>query len=277
MRGLQTTAAILIVTFSSTISAGPTELNLAELDRITAGGASEHDNGVDPHVNGGANDENNDTNPDVGGGVIVGNDSEGTFSETANVTLSDNAQQGAGAINLVNSSDSLVGDGVNVWDGTLVSIVGFGPGEGGAASNGGATYLIEQANLIEQNARSEDVATVSEYDRAERTEQVVEVFVPDESEPPTTITTHSDRSPFSLREAQAEYIVIDDSQITVTRLNEITLSGSAQQDARAVNLVNAAGSAVANGVNIAVNLTGELTTSGQMLELSQTNTVSQTR
>jgi hypothetical protein len=262
MHYLPKLAVALIAAFSSAALAGPTELSMDELDRITAGGANDQTGGGELNASGGA---------------IVGNDSEANWSWTANVVLSDNAQEGAQALNLVNSSNSMVADGVNVWDGTLLSIVGFGTGEGGTAAEGGATYLIEQANVIEQNERSDDVATLATYDRAERTLQEVEVFVPDETEPPVTINTHSDRSPFFLRDAQAEYIVIDDSEIVVTHLNEVLLSGSAQQNAQAVNLVNAAGSAVANGVNIAVNLTGELTTSGQMLELSQRNVVTQAR
>ncbi|MCP4431596.1 MAG: hypothetical protein GY806_11505 [Gammaproteobacteria bacterium] len=59
------------------------------------------------------------------------------------------------------------------------------------------------------------------------------------------------RSPFELSDAQAEYIVVDDSSLSVTTSYVLTVSGSAQSGVRAMNVVNSAGSAVANGVNVA--------------------------
>ena len=84
-------------------------------------------------------------------------------------------------------------------------------------------------------------------------------------------TTHV-RAPFRLRNAQAEYIVVDESSLDVTHDYSVTLSGSAQRDARAVNLVNAGGSLVANAVNIA-----RTPNVGPSLNLSQVNVIVQQR
>ncbi len=90
----------------------------------------------------------------------------------------------------------------------------------------------------------------------------------------TDNSTNTYRSPFELNNAQAEYIVVDDSSLTVNTTFNLTLSGSAQNNANGMNIVNATGSAVANGVNVA--RTGQLSSSGA-LGLSQTNVISHSR
>ena len=81
------------------------------------------------------------------------------------------------------------------------------------------------------------------------------------------------RSPFALSNAQAEYIVVDDSSLTVDTVFNLKLSGSAQSSVRAMNVVNATGSAVADGINIA--RTGGL--SGGAMGLTQSNVISHSR
>lgn len=83
-------------------------------------------------------------------------------------------------------------------------------------------------------------------------------------------TTENIRSPFSLQDAEAEYIVVDESQLNVQSTSSVNVSGSAQTNARALNLVNASGSTVANGVNISrtPNLAGTI-------NLTQNNTIIQ--
>ncbi len=90
----------------------------------------------------------------------------------------------------------------------------------------------------------------------------------------TETLTENYRSPFSLSKAQAEYIVVDDSSLTVDTSFNLTLAGSAQSNVRAMNVVNATGSAVADGINIA--RTGGLTSGGAM-SLQQTNVISHSR
>lgn len=86
------------------------------------------------------------------------------------------------------------------------------------------------------------------------------------------------RAPFVLRDAQAEYIVVDSSDLTVESSYLVVLAGNAQADVRAMNVVNAAGSAVANGVNVATQRSGALNAGGgQSLNLTQTNVISHSR
>jgi hypothetical protein len=55
----------------------------------------------------------------VHGGAIVANESKASLTGTASVSLMGGAQAGARALNLVNSADALVGNGINVWDGPV--------------------------------------------------------------------------------------------------------------------------------------------------------------
>ncbi len=57
--------------------------------------------------------------------------------------------------------------------------------------------------------------------------------------------------PVTLTNPRAEIIVADNSKLTSNNDFSVTLKGLAQQNARALNIVNAAGSLVANGVNVA--------------------------
>jgi hypothetical protein len=86
--------------------------------------------------------------------------------------------------------------------------------------------------------------------------------------------TESYRSPFELQDAQAEYIVVDDSKLTVNTTFNLMLAGSAQSNVKAMNVVNATGSAVANGINIArtSGLSG-----GATLHLQQSNVINHSR
>lgn len=88
------------------------------------------------------------------------------------------------------------------------------------------------------------------------------------------VRTESYRSPFELQDAQAEYIVVDDSSLTVNTTFNLALMGSAQSEVRAMNVVNATGSAVADGINIA--RTSGLSGDGAM-NLQQSNVISHSR
>ncbi len=79
------------------------------------------------------------------------------------------------------------------------------------------------------------------------------------------------QAPFELEDAQAEYIVVDDSSIDIDSSYLVNLSGGAQAGLRAMNAVNSAGSAVANGVNISV------AAGGGIQSLSQVNTITHSR
>jgi hypothetical protein len=76
----------------------------------------------------------------------------------------------------------------------------------------------------------------------------------------------------SFDSASAKNIAVDGSTVSDTNNYSVTLAGSAEQNATALNLVNAAGGMVANGLNIAHST--NLTT---MPTLTQVNTISQVR
>lgn len=85
----------------------------------------------------------------------------------------------------------------------------------------------------------------------------------------TSNETHSTTS--ELQDAYATYITGDDSELDVETDNTVNLSGNAMQGLAALNVVNAASSVVANGVNIAWG------TGGYSLYTSQQNTINQYR
>jgi hypothetical protein len=88
----------------------------------------------------------------------------------------------------------------------------------------------------------------------------------------TSEVTRSVRGPVVIRDAEAEYIVVDGSSLEVTKDYSVALTGSAMQNARALNLVNAAGSSVTNAVNVSRS-----PTAGPTLNLNQVNVVHQYR
>ena len=88
----------------------------------------------------------------------------------------------------------------------------------------------------------------------------------------STEVTRSVRGPIKVEGAEAQYIVVDGSTLDVSVDNAVTLSGFAQNGARALNLVNAAASAVTNAVNVA-----KTPTVGPVLNLNQINYVRQGR
>lgn len=83
---------------------------------------------------------------------------------------------------------------------------------------------------------------------------------------------------FELQDAQAEYIVVDESEIDVSTAYLVSLSGGAQSGLRALNAVNGAGSAVANGVNVATFRSGTLNVAGvPSYDLAQVNEITHSR
>jgi len=333
---------------SSIALASPVELTDGQLDRIAAGSA-EYDTGAAAQGSGGA---------------IVGNSSTAEITKSGDVSIHDGVQQGAAAVNLVNSAESGVANGVNVWDGRI---------DGAAVDMQAA---VEQSNVVLQDqsrmasmpryVRSEanvdrtvtessetthtgmvdtkqqilgqdiqagmgvsiagqldadltggsidisnnitghfngqitggasnffgDITTSTETTIDASTEQHLTWVLPDltlsvkgagcyveigtcnsegtyKSSSSDTTSTHS---PFTLENAKAEYIVVDGSTLSTNETYNVALSGSAQQGSRAVNLVNAAGSVVANAANVS-----RAPSIGPSLSLNQVNTIVQRR
>lgn len=164
------------------------------------------------------------------------------------------------------TSDSYGGMDVNGEDVSLygrlilpditIDITGAGCGVLMGSCGAGGETTVTSSNTTDNSIMDNEIA--SSIGDSEFTDNLTETY----------------RSPFDLSNAQAEYIVVDDSSLTVTTSFNLTLSGSAQSNASAMNLVNASGSAVANGVNVA--RTSGLTNGGAM-SLQQTNLISHSR
>ena len=379
----------------------PTELGLSELEQITAG----HEGGFGPAPNGGA---------------IVGNGSQATLDSIGEVTLDDSAQSDARALNLVNSSESAVANGVNVFDGSTSSEVAFSgttfnidqsnvvhqdqrrlsslPSyergantevsyvESGSSEGSSSRSVFDQVVDLEQNVILDEAVTNGSFERSSaptlridadaalvidnmepfgtpefdlngdllvefnmpsagnsvgvvfngeidfgvdggqvdinseagvsvvvmlpelslefdamgcvalngacaidgsRTESTTEtsdhstLYTLEESE--SNASTHANsgaesvQAAFELNHAQAEYIVVDQSSIDVSAAYLVSLAGSAQSNLRAMNVVNAAGSAVANGINISRHSAGLADMSGQTYNISQINEINHSR
>jgi len=76
----------------------------------------------------------------------------------------------------------------------------------------------------------------------------------------------------SLDNASATNIAVDGSSVTSTTNYSVTLAGAAEQNATALNIVNAAGGLVANALNIAHS-----STSITAPTITQSNSISQTK
>jgi hypothetical protein len=77
-------------------------------------------------------------------------------------------------------------------------------------------------------------------------------------------------APVSIHDAKAEYIVVDGSTLTAKNDYTVFLNGNSQADAKALNLVNAAGSLITNAVNVA-----RTPTVGPVINLNQNNLIVQ--
>ncbi|HEX7036330.1 MAG TPA: hypothetical protein VF210_11175 [Pseudomonadales bacterium] len=138
-------------------------------------------------------------------------------------------------------------------------------GAGCAVQNGSCTAT---GNFTETVDRLSDHSTLFTVERSESIE-----------ESSTLDLVETIRAPFILEDAQAEYIVVDDSELTIDNHYLVALAGNAQADLRAMNVVNAAGSAVANGVNVARQDSAGLNVAGSVpvLNLVQANVISHSR
>lgn len=80
----------------------------------------------------------------------------------------------------------------------------------------------------------------------------------------------------AIQNARAEYIMGDDSSLDLDITNTVMLTGEVQQNAKAMNIVNAASSVVGNGVNVAWT-SGLSLSAGSSFNLNQTNAIIQRR
>jgi hypothetical protein len=145
------------------------------------------------------------------GSAIADGESTASSSRTFSVSLDGSALSGASAINIVNAANSTVADGVNTWNGDTMH-----------------DAAVAQANTITQTGVPCDCGTPGAVVAATATSDEIEADA-----------------------ATANAIALDGSTATDTMSESVSLSGSAESDAHAINIVNAAGSLVANGVNVA--------------------------
>jgi len=85
-------------------------------------------------------------------------------------------------------------------------------------------------------------------------------------------TVYDVQGAVSLDSASAQNIAVDGSTVTSNNTYSVSLAGTAEQNASALNLVNAAGGLVSNGVNVA--RTSNMNTTPT---LTQTNSITQHR
>lgn len=137
-----------------------------------------------------------------------------------------------------------------------LSINGSGCGVAMGSCDAGGTADLKTGETIDNSLMDKEVS--SSIGGSEYTDNLKETY----------------RSPFELNNAQAEYIVVDDSSLNVNTTFNLALSGSAQSSVSAMNVVNATGSAVANGINIA--RTSGLANGG-LMGLQQSNVISHSR
>ncbi|MCU1247725.1 MAG: hypothetical protein JWQ49_754 [Edaphobacter sp.] len=166
------------------------------------------------------------------GSAIAVADAAVTSGDTGSVNLSGSALNGATGVNIVNSSNSLVANGVNVYDSSLTN----------QDSNKGAT--VNQVNTVKQTEGTNATVAI--------TANVVPLGLA------------------ATAKATATNIAADSAKINTNTNDSVALAGSAEQNATALNIVNAAGGMVANGLNIAHS-----TNMNTMPTLNQVNNISQ--
>lgn len=147
--------------------------------------------------------------------------------------------------------------------GQASTLFGSGSGSASASFNAGAQFVLPKLNLsfdggicyVEMGScsaqGSRDTTSSSEDDKQAAYSQVVQ-------------------GPVSIDNANAQYIVADGSKLDVTNSYTVFLNGTSEENAKALNLVNATASLITNAVNIA-----RTPTAGPTLNLNQTNLIVQ--
>jgi hypothetical protein len=135
MKTLMVSASITLTLVTGAAVADLRPLTNEQLDRVTAGTAGEQP-----------------TLSQAAGGMVVANKSVAAVNDTAAVSLDEGAQDGAKGVNVVNSADSLIAQGVNVWDAKFA---------GGEVS---ADAGVKQSNVVMQS-EAPRVATLTGYSR----------------------------------------------------------------------------------------------------------------
>ena len=185
----------------------------------------------------------------VGGSVIAQPD-------TITPTTGTRPNESFGGMNVGDESSNFTLYGRLILPELELNIKGSGCGVAMGSCDAGGTADLSTSETIDNSLNDTEVS--SSVGESDYTNNITETY----------------RSPFELNNAQAEYIVVDDSTLAVNTTFTLSLSGSAQSSLNAMNAVNATGSAVANGVNVA--RTSGLSNGGA-ISLQQTNVISHSR
>ena len=93
------------------------------------------------------------------GGAVVGNSSTASIHSVGSVVIEGEAQSSAQSLNLVNSSESTVANGLNIWDGQIAGSAEL------QAETDTSNFVVNQSNEVNQEQRRS--AAVPEYSRPE--------------------------------------------------------------------------------------------------------------
>jgi hypothetical protein len=145
------------------------------------------------------------------GSAIGDGGSTASSSRTFTVALDGSALSGASSLNIVNAANSTVANGVNTWSGDR----------------------MDDANALQFNF-------------------IAQTGVPAGLGPRGAVLSMTETANAAEEDAAiGNAIALDGSTATDTISETVTLAGSAESNAKALNIVNAVGSLVANGVNTA--------------------------
>ena len=177
--------------FINLANAESMNLSLQELDQLTAGGANE---------------------AGFSGGAVVSGGSSATLEELGSISIADEAQNAIEALNIVNSSASVVVNGVNVWDNIS---------EAGTDTVG--PQILQDNNLFQVMNR---VASLPSYERsAENIDQSWEVSESYGSSGYQNETVDINESFTSSEDFSTSGEVSVDAPVTVTSTDESAVNG----------------------------------------------------
>ncbi|HKF22749.1 MAG TPA: hypothetical protein VKE93_14355 [Candidatus Angelobacter sp.] len=177
------------------------------------------------------------------GSAIADGESTASDSRDFSLDLDDSALKDASAVNITNAVDSTVANATNIWSADHMNDVGR-----------------------EEDGKDED----RRKNEVKQLNVVIQKGVPCDCKPGATIskTETEDEEEFDASIGNA--IALDGSKAENKTDMDLELSGSAEENAHAVNITNAVGSLVANATNIASTMNGH-----NLGSLSQVNVVVQ--
>lgn len=163
------------------------------------------------------------------GSAIADGESTATDSRDFSLDLDDNALKGATALNIVNAVDSTVANATNIWSADHINDAG--------------QEQRREEELWREDSKNRGVTQLN---------VIVQDGVPCDCKP-GRVEAFSEQGEFEeeFDEAFGNAIALDGSTAHNSTKMELELSGNAEENAKALNIVNAVGSVVADATNIA--------------------------